>query len=195
MNKFHRVFRAQTIGYLLLALVFLAPVLLLDTKSYYLRIATIILLFAGMSSAWNLIGGYANQISLGHAAFFGLGAYTSTLLLKYLSLSPWLGMMAAGLVAGISSLAVGIPTFRLRGHYYALATLAFAEILRVLSLFFRDYTGGAVGLTVPYLGERFWYFQFFGSQAYYLIGLGMLFLVLGSAPAWSGDAWDTNCGP
>ena len=179
MNKFHRIFGAQTLGYLLLVLVFLAPVLLLDTKSYYLRIATIILLFAGMSSAWNLIGGYANQISLGHAAFFGLGAYTSTLLLKYLSLSPWLGMAAAGLIAGISSLAVGIPTFRLRGHYYALATLAFAEILRILSLFFRDYTGGAVGLTVPYLGERFGYFQFFGSQAYYLIGLGMLFLVLG----------------
>lgn len=178
MIRLPRISPALAIGYSLLALVFLAPVLFLDTKSYYLRIATIILMFAGMSSAWNLIGGYGNQISLGHAAFFGLGAYTSTMLLKYLSLSPWLGMAAAGLVAGISSLVVGIPTFRLRGHYYALATLAFAEILRVLSLFFREYTGGAVGLTVPYLGDRFLYFQFYGSQAYYLIGLGMLFLVL-----------------
>jgi branched-chain amino acid transport system permease protein len=182
MNKFHRIFGAQTIGYFLLVLVFLAPVLLLDTKSYYLRIATIILLFSGMSSAWNLIGGYANQISLGHAAFFGLGAYTSTLLLKYLSLSPWLGMVGAGLIAGISSLAVGIPTFRLRGHYYALATLAFAEILRILSLFFRDYTGGAVGLTVPYLGES-------------LSASVCCFWSWGSAPAWNAAAWDTNCGP
>ncbi len=178
MKKVPQTSPARSLRYALLVVVFLAPVLFLETKSYYLRIATIIIMFAGMSSAWNLIGGYGNQISLGHAAFFGLGAYTSTLLLKHVGLSPWLGMAAAGLVAGIASLVVGIPTFRLRGHYYALATLAFAEILRILSLFFKNYTGGAVGLTVPYLGDHFWYFQFYGSRSYYLIGLVMLFFIL-----------------
>jgi branched-chain amino acid transport system permease protein len=178
MVRISEIDRTKVFGLLILAALFLLPALVLETKSYYLRIATLVLMFAGMSNGWNLIGGYANQVSLGHAAFFGLGAYTSTLLLKYLGLSPWLGIVAAGLVAGLSSLLVGIPTFRLRGHYYALATLAFAEVLRLLALYFREFTGGAVGLTVPYLGDSFWYFQFYGNRAYYLLGLIMLFLTM-----------------
>lgn len=161
-------------GTVALVLIFILPVLVLESESYYLRIATLILLYAGISGAWNLLGGFGNQISLGHAAFFGLGAYTSTMLLHFFGISPWLGMVAAFAVAGAASLLVGIPTFRLRGHYFALATLAFGEVVRVLTLYFREYTGGAVGLSVPYIGKSFWYFQFSGSTAYYIIGLVML---------------------
>jgi len=77
-----------------LAVLLLLPPLVLENRGYYLRIATLVLFFAGLGGAWNIIGGFANQISLGHAAFFGVGAYTSTLLLKYAGLSLWLGMLA-----------------------------------------------------------------------------------------------------
>lgn len=175
MITFFKDDRTKFLVFLILAGFLILPIFVFGTKSYYLRIAVLILMFAGMSNGWNLISGYGNQISLGHAAFFGLGAYTSTLLLKYAGVSPWFGMIGAGLVAGLSSLLVGIPTFRLRGHYYALATLAFAEVLRVLALYFRHITGGAVGLTVPYLGDSFWFFQFYGNRVYYLIAVFMFF--------------------
>jgi branched-chain amino acid transport system permease protein len=173
-----KIDRPRTARFFILAVIFLLPPLALDSESYYLRIATLILLYGGISSAWNLLGGLANQISLGHAAFFGLGAYTSTMLLHYLTVSPWLGMVAAFGVAGTASLLVGIPAFRLRGHYFALATLTLGEVVRVLFLYFREYTGGAVGLSVPFLGNSFWYFQFPGSTAYYLIALVMIGLTM-----------------
>lgn len=165
---------------LLLTVILLLPPLLMDNKGYYLRIATLVLMFAGLGGAWNILCGFAAQISLGHAAFFGLGAYTSTLLLNNFGISPWLGMIAAGAVAGVASLIIAVPTFRLRGHYYALGTIAFAEILRVLFLYFRNLTGGAVGISVPYMGESVWGFQFFGSRGYYLTALALLAITFGA---------------
>ena len=85
-------------------------------------------------------------------------------------------MLAAGGVAGLMGLIISVPTFRLRGHYFALGTIAFAEILRILFLYFKGITEGPVGLTVPYLGESVWYFQFFGNRGYYLTAVGMLAL-------------------
>ena len=166
---------------IVIIVVLLVPLLVFDNRGYYLRIATLVLMFAGLGGAWNIIGGFANQISLGHAAFFGVGAYTSTLLLKYFGLSPWIGMMTAAAVAGLMSLIIAVPTFRLRGHYFALGTIAFAEILRVLFLYFRGITEGPVGLSVPYLGESFWNLQFFGGRGYYLTALAMLLLTVYSS--------------
>ena len=159
----------------------LVPLLVFDNRGYFLRIATLVLMFAGLGGAWNIIGGFANQISLGHAAFFGVGAYTSTLLLKYFGLSPWIGMIAAAMIAGLMSLIIAVPTFRLRGHYFALGTIAFAEILRVLFLYFRGITEGPVGLSVPFLGESIWNFQFSGGRGYYLTALAMLLLTVYSS--------------
>lgn len=170
--------RARRWGTAALAALLLLPPLVLENNGYLLRVCTLTLMYAGLGGAWNLLGGLAHQISLGHAAFFGLGAYTSTILLRDLSLSPWLGMLAAALLAGIASLLIGVPTFRLRGHYYALGTLAFAEVLRILCLYFRSFTGGAIGLSVPYLGESAWYFQFYGNRPYYFIALAMLALTM-----------------
>jgi len=115
---------------------------------YYQHVLIICLVYVTLGQAWNLVGGYAGQWSLGHAAFFGLGAYTSTLLLIRLNVSPWFGMLAGGLVAAAVACAIAFPCFKLRTHYFAMATLAIGETLRVLFLAF-DWTGGANGLTLP----------------------------------------------
>src|SRR5204863_3504240 len=95
--------------------------LLLDPRGYWIRVLTITLLFAAMAQAWNIVGGLANQISLGHAAFFGIGAYASTVLLLKFGISPWLGMLAGGALGGLAAFVIAIPTMRLQGHYFALA--------------------------------------------------------------------------
>ncbi len=168
----------KIVRWALLVLLLILPPLIFENRGYYLRISTLVLMFAGLGGAWNIIGGFANQVSLGHAAFFGVGAYTSTLLLKYTGLSPWLGMIAAGGLAGILSLVIAVPTFRLRGHYFALGTIAFAEILRVLFLYFKGITEGPVGLSVPFVGHSIWFFQFNGNVGYYFTALALLCLTL-----------------
>jgi branched-chain amino acid transport system permease protein len=174
MSTIPNTSRFHWLRLILIVGVLLAPPLFFENKGYYLHICTLILMFAGLGGAWDIVGGLANQISLGHAAFFGVGAYTSVLLLKFFGLSPWLGMLAAAALSGLMGLIIGIPTFHLRGHYFALATLAFGEIVRVLFLYFHGITGGPVGLTVPYLGQSFWNFQFLGNRDYYIIALIML---------------------
>src|SRR3954454_17341733 len=117
----------------------------LDPRGYAIRVFTLIFLFAAMAQSWNIVGGLANQMSLGHAAFFGIGAYNSTLLLIRLGLSPWLGMAAAALLGGIAAALLSLPIMRLSGHYFALATLAFGEVMRVLANTWAGLTGGPGG--------------------------------------------------
>jgi branched-chain amino acid transport system permease protein len=131
----------------------LAGLLLLPhviTTPYYVHLLILVLLYVGLSSAWNLTGGFAGQLSLGHAGFFGIGAYTSTLLFLNFGLSPWIGMFAGVLLALVAGAAIGYPCFRLRGPFFALATLAFAEVLRVVSISWRDLTEGSNGLSIPF---------------------------------------------
>lgn len=93
--------------------------------SYYQLILTVVPIWAVMGLAWNVLSGYSGFVSFGHAAFFGLGAYFVALAQIHWGLSPWIGIPCAGIVGGIAGLVVGIPTFRLRGHYFALAMLAY----------------------------------------------------------------------
>ncbi|HWQ37948.1 MAG TPA: branched-chain amino acid ABC transporter ATP-binding protein/permease [Burkholderiales bacterium] len=93
--------------------------------SYYQLILTVVPVWAVMGLAWNLLSGYSGFVSFGHAAFFGLGAYCVALSQIHWNLSPWIAIPCAGAVGGVAGLAVGIPTFRLRGHYFALAMLAY----------------------------------------------------------------------
>jgi branched-chain amino acid transport system permease protein len=137
-----------------------------------------VLLFASIGVAWNLMGGYAKQLSLGHAAFFGLGAYTSTILEINYGVSPWIGMVAGGLVAMAASLPIGAVCFRLRGPYFAIATIASAQVLMLLFLKFRDFAWGAEGTTLPNLGSAPLMMQFHAKAAYYWIALGLLALGL-----------------
>ncbi|MGK4924743.1 branched-chain amino acid ABC transporter permease [Bordetella hinzii] len=145
---------------------------LLEDQGYGIRVFTLVLLFAAMGQAWNIVGGLANQISLGHAAFFGLGAYTSTLLLLRFGLSPWLGMLAAMLIAAMAGGLLSLPTMRLRGHYFALATLAFGEVMRAIANTWASVTGGPVGLSVPYSDGSLALMQFKSSIPYYYLMLG-----------------------
>jgi len=144
-----------------------------------LNYAILVLMIAQAGVAWNILGGYAGQVSLGHAAFYGIGAYTSTQLLLQYNLSPWLGMVAGGLVATLFALAIGWPCFRLKGHYFAMATIAVAEILQIVVTNW-DWLGGAVGLSLP-VAEAGWRgFVFNKSNVpYYYIMLGLLLLTLG----------------
>ena len=144
-----------------------------------LNYAILVLMIAQAGVAWNILGGYAGQVSLGHAAFYGIGAYTSTKLLMVFGLSPWLGMLAGGVVAVLFALAIGWPCFRLKGHYFAMATIAIAEILKII-VTNQDSLGGAVGLTLPMAESGWWGFVFNRSRVpYYYIILGLLLLTLG----------------
>jgi branched-chain amino acid transport system permease protein len=137
----------------ILAVIAIAAVLplLLSPTGYWIRVLTFTLLFAAMAQVWNIIGGLANQTSLGHAAFFGIGAYTSTILVLKFGISPWIGMFAGGFLGGVAALIIAVPTMRLQGHYFALATLAFGEVMRVIANVWSQLTGGPVGLSVPFV--------------------------------------------
>jgi branched-chain amino acid transport system permease protein len=147
---------------------------LLVTSSFAIDIFIRILLFAFIGVAWNLMGGYAKQLSLGHAAYFGLGAYTSTILQIQYDVSPWIGMLAGGIVAMLASLPIGALCFRLRGPYFAIATIATAQVLMLLFLKFRDFAWGAEGTTIPNLGSAPLMMQFETKAPYYYIALVLL---------------------
>lgn len=169
-----------TPGLVLLLLFFAAAALLpfyVDPRGHVLRIAAMALLFAAMSQSWNIVGGLANQVSLGHAAFFGIGAYTSSLLYLRLGISPWLGLVAGAALAGVAAALLSLPTFRLKGHYFALATLAFSEVLRVVASSWTSVTGGPAGLSVPYAADSLALLQFKSTTPYYYIILGALVLI------------------
>jgi branched-chain amino acid transport system permease protein len=130
--------------------------------------------YAFLGQAWNILGGYAGQLSLGHAAFFAIGAYTAALLQLTTGLSPWLGMLVGALLAALLSQVIGYLGFRfgLRGFYFILLTLAFAEILRLVALHL-DILGGYIGLFINFAPNP-WQFQFQGKIPYYFIALGFL---------------------
>jgi branched-chain amino acid transport system permease protein len=151
---------------------------LIVTSHFAIDIFIRVLLFAFIGVAWNLMGGYAKQLSLGHAAYFGLGAYTSTILLIRFDVSPWIGILAGGIVAMLASLPIGALCFRLRGPYFAISTIATAQVLMLLFLKFRDFAWGAEGTTMPNLGNAPLMMQFDAKSAYYYIALGMLALGL-----------------
>jgi len=143
-------------------------------SSFAVDIFIRILLFAFIGVAWNLMGGYAKQLSLGHAAYFGLGAYTSTLLQINYGISPWIGMVTGGVVAMLASLPIGALCFRLRGPYFAIATIATAQVFMLIFLKFRDFAWGAEGTTIPNLGNAPLMMQFETKAAYYYVAFGLL---------------------
>jgi len=147
----------------------------LDTS--HLNTLILVLMAAQLGVAWNMVGGYAGQVSLGHAAFYGVGAYTSTLLLLKFGINPWLGVLAGGLVAALLSLVFGWSCFRLKGHYFAMATIAVAELVQI---FFTEWEfgGGAVGLYVPMDKQGWLWLNFATKLPYYWLALGLLLLTL-----------------
>jgi branched-chain amino acid transport system permease protein len=149
--------------------------------SYYVHVLIFVLLYVGLSSAWNLMGGFAGQLSLGHAGFFGIGAYTSTLLLLKFGLSPWIGMLAGVLLGMVAGAAIGYPCFRLKGPFFALATLAFGEVCRIVAIAWVDLTQGSNGLSIPFK-PGFHNMMWQGKEAFF-------YLILVYALAAVGIAW------
>ncbi len=171
-------FIPRTSLYVLAGLAVAAAALALLVKdTFYLHVLIMTMFYAAASSAWNIVGGFAGQLSLGHAAFFGIGAYTSTLLFIDLGLSPWIGMLIGGTLATLVSGAIGYPSFRLRGPFFTLVTIAFAEVLRILTLYAHDFTKGSIGISVPFrpaLGN----FIFRQLSAYVFVALAFLVIMV-----------------
>lgn len=155
----------------------------LITSSFALEILVRILLFAFIGTSWNLLGGYAKQLSLGHVAFFGLGAFTSTLMEINFGISPWIGMVVGGFVGMSASLPIGWLCFRLKGPYFTISTIATANVLMLIFLKFRDFAYGAEGTTIPNLGNAPLMMQFETKTPYYYIVLGLLVISL-AITAW-----------
>jgi branched-chain amino acid transport system permease protein len=162
---------AKLAGVIGLVLLITAPPAL---PSYFLEILITVLFVGYLGSSWNILGGYAGQFSFGHAAYFGLGAYTSTLLFLRLGLSPWIGMFVGGALAALFGVFAGFLSFRygLRGPYFSLVTLAFAEMLRVVAVNSKA-IGSSIGLVIPNRISAPASFVFTGKLPYYYVILVM----------------------
>ncbi len=164
------------------ALVPVATRWLLADDNYWIQIFIWVLFFAYLGAAWNLIGGFAGQYSIGHAGLLGIGAYTSSLLYINVGLGPWLGMLVGGVVAAAIGGLIGYPCFRLRGAFFSLVTIAFAEMLRVgtelTDSVFGIEVNGVRGLLLPVLGHRPAAFQFVDKRYYYYTMLALLLMIL-----------------
>lgn len=165
---------------LLAAAALLLP--LVVRSATYLYIIIMVYFYAYLTTSWNLVGGFAGVLPLGHAAFVGIGAYTSTVLSLQYGLSPWLGMIVGGLLATVVGILIGLPTFKMRGAYFALATIAFAEGLRVMVENINHIgplnINGPRGLQIPPHNTGLGHFMFTGKVPYYYIILVMLLGVL-----------------
>jgi branched-chain amino acid transport system permease protein len=136
---------------------------LLSSNNYLLQVLFRIALFAALGLAWDLVGGYAGQLSLGHVAFFGMGAYGLAIFTAH-HMPVWIALLLAALLATLIAAVIGKIVFRLRGPYFTLATIAFAEVLR-LGAANLEITGGAIGLSTPSLftGPSFWKLFYFSA--------------------------------
>ena len=126
----------------------LGPVVVRD--AFLLDSLILILLWGASAAAWNVAGGYAGQVSLGHAAFFGLGAYSAALLGARWGVSPWIGLVVGAVLATAFGFILGFLSNRLRGPYFVLATIAFSQVLLIVASRWRSLTSGSEGIPVPF---------------------------------------------
>jgi branched-chain amino acid transport system permease protein len=145
---------------LALALALAAP--LVVRNPFHLHLGILVLMWTLLGASWNVLGGFAGQVSFGHAALFGVGAYTTIILFLRLGIAPWWGIPLGGVMAALVSLPLGLICFRLRGPYFSLSTLAVAEILRLVALNWDAVTNGPEGMLIttlppaPLLGDVNW---------------------------------------
>lgn len=159
-----------------LALVILYP--LVFTTPFQQRLGALVLLYAIAASAWNIIGGYAGQASVGHVVFFGCGAYASMAAYSHFGAPPLVGIPAGILFSVAIAAVVGVPTLRLSGHYFSMATIAVAELARLI-VTNTDYLGAAVGLSGPTVPRNVFDLSFISALPYYYMFLSVLVLTLG----------------
>src|SRR5207249_4348393 len=168
----HGLMAARAQGWLAIAGVVAAGVVLtlVVQERYHHRVLTLVFLGAAMGLAWNIISGYAGQISFGYQVFFGIGADVTVLLVVQAGLTPWIGMVVAVGVAVLAAALIGIPTFRLAGIYFGLATLAYPLIFRIVM----DWLGYQE-VAIPMMREQpGWFMQFNEPRSFDLLALGVL---------------------
>jgi branched-chain amino acid transport system permease protein len=167
------------------AVVLLLAMPLLARNPFYQHLLIMVLFWTTLGAAWNLLGGFAGQISFGHATFLGVGAYTTMLLYLKLGWSPFLGLILGGLAGALLALPIGLICFRLRGPYFSLATLAVAEIVRLVALNWETLTAGATGLLITTLPAMSW----FGSPIDWESKLPFYYLAVALALLAMGATW------
>ena len=140
------------------------------TNSYYQLIMTLVPIWAAFGVSWNILSGYGGQLSFGHASFFGIGAYVVTLLMIYWNITPWIGIPIAMVVGAIAAVIIGIPTFRLRGHYFALSMLAYPLAI----LYFMQYLGYQEVTLPMHRDHPAVYLEFLDPRFYTLVSVGLL---------------------
>jgi ABC-type branched-subunit amino acid transport system permease subunit len=140
------------------------------SNSYYQLIMTLVPIWALFGVSWNILSGYGGQLSFGHAAFFGIGAYTVTLALVYWNLTPWLGIPLGMAVAAAAAVVIGLPTFRLRGHYFALSMLAYPLAI----LYFLQYLGFQEVSLPMHRESPAAYLAFTDPRLYTVVAVGLL---------------------
>lgn len=161
-------------------------------NEYFMRVATVVVLYALLASSLNVINGYSGQFNIGHAAFYCIGAYTAAILAKRMGLSFWLLLPLGGAASSIGSILLGVPTLRLRGIYFAMTTLGFSEIIRLTVLNWQSLTRGPMGIPGIPFPEAFG-IQFRSNIHFYYVILGitalMLFLTNRVLNSRIGRAW------
>jgi len=168
----------------MIAIIFIATCLLLPMaikSTYIIRVLVEVFFFGALGTAWNILGGFGRQTSWASASFFGVGAYTSMLMfLKLGGISPWISVFIGMFLSAILAVIIGLPCFRLRGVFFAIATIASASIVRQLLLYFKVFTGGAMGLAFKIRsGNSLLNLAFESENAYYYVALiWMLITVL-----------------
>ena len=131
------------------------------------RLLSLVFMFVALAQAWNVIGGFTGYASFGQVAFFGIGAYTAAVLMTNYHVSFWLAMPAAIVTGVLFAVLIGVPLLRLRGHYFAIATLGFAEGAREVVYNLTPITGGGIGITIPTFGDQA-PTQYFGKPGFYV---------------------------
>jgi branched-chain amino acid transport system permease protein len=162
----------------------LVPLFVKDV--YVQNIMVLTLMYAALSQSWNILSGYCGQISLGHALYFGLGAYTTAILFTKFGVLPWFGMIAGGAISAVIAMALGYPCFRLRGHYFVIATIVIAEIALLLFQNW-NWAGAALGIDIPVHGDSWLLFQFRRSKLPYFY-----FALVLACVAWLVTWWLEN---
>ena len=161
-----------------LGVLVLAYPLLTEGSAVWQRLGALVLLGAIGASAWNIVGGYAGQVSVGHAVFFGFGAYSAVVVYTHLEWPPIAGAPIGMLLSVLVAAVIGVPTLRLSGHYFSMATIAVGELVRVLSST-SDFLGGAQGLGGPAMPRSVFDLSFLSAAPFYYIFLAVLALLLG----------------